>query len=114
MTFDSPSVLKEIRYWQPRFGAQSGNYTIACEYATDLRDNWQTYSSPNVQGSGYLWGDSGTVWGAFTWGTTAEIQSQLYVPGEYRRIAIRYKHYAARQPNSFLGHTLRVQTRRMR
>lgn len=114
MTFDSPSVLKEIRFWQPRFGAQSGNYTISCEYATDLRDNWQTYSSPSVQGSGYLWGDSGTVWGAFTWGTTAEVQSHLYVPGEYRRIALRYKHYAARQPNTFLGHTLRVQTRRMR
>lgn len=114
MTFSSPAVLKAIRYWEPRFGAQSGDYEISCEYATDLRDNWQIYSTPNVQGSGYIWGDSGTIWGSFTWGTTAELQSQLYVPGEYRRIALRYKHYATRQPVSFLGHTLVTQTRRLR
>ena len=114
MMFDSPAVLKELRHWVPRFGAQSGNYAISCEYAYDLRDNWQTYSSPNVQGSGSIWGDSDTVWGAFTWGTTAETQSHLYVPGEYRRIALRYKHYATRQPQKFLGHTIVQQTRRIR
>ncbi len=114
MTFDVPAVLKEIRYWSPRFGAQDGSYTISAEYATDLRDNWQVYSSPNVQGSGFLWGDSGTVWGAFTWGSTAEVQASLYVPGEYRRVALRYKHYATRQPQKFLGHTLIVQSRRIR
>lgn len=113
MVFDSPAVLKEIRYWQPRFGAQSGNYTISCEYATDLRDNWQVYSSPSVQGSGSLWG-SGELWGAFIWGSTSEVQAQLYVPGEYRRIALRYKHFATRQPTSFLGHSMVVQKRRMR
>lgn len=114
MPFFSPAMLKEIRYWEPRFGAQSGNYSIRCEYASDLRDNWQVYSSPSVQGSGYVWGDLSTVWGSFTWGTTSEVQAQLYVPGEYRRIAIRYKHYATRQPQSFLGHTLVVQQRRIR
>lgn len=113
MTFSSPAVLKAIRYWEPRFGATSGDYTISCEYATDLRDNWQVYSSPALQGSGTTWG-SGALWGSFTWGTTAEIQSQLYVPGEFRRIAIRYKHYATRQPVSFLGHTFVTQTRRIR
>lgn len=114
MMFDSPAVLKEIRHWVPRFKAQSGNYAIDAEYAYDLRDNWQTYSSPSVLGSGYVWGDADTVWGAFTWGTSAETQSHLYVPGEYRRIAIRYKHFATRQPQTFLGHTLIVQSRRIR
>jgi hypothetical protein len=114
MTFSAPAMLKEVRFWEPRFGAQSDNYTINCEYASDLRDNWQLYSAPNVQGSGYLWGNAGTIWGSFTWGTTAEIQSQLYVPGEYRRIALRYKHYATRQPQKFLGQSLVVQQRRMR
>lgn len=114
MTFASPAVLKEIRYWVPRFRAQSGNYDIDCGYATDLRNNFQTYSSPNVQGTGYVWGDAGTIWGSFTWGTTAETQTSLYVPGEYRRIALRYSHNAAREPHSFLGHTLTVQTRRLR
>lgn len=112
--FNAPAVFKEVRYWKPRFGAQSASYVISCEYAYDLRDNWQLYSDVNVQGSGYIWGSSATVWGSFTWGTTSELQSDLYVPGEYRRIAVRYKHYGARQPHSFLGHSFTVQTRRMR
>lgn len=112
-TGDSPAKLKQVRYWNPRFGAQDGNYTISCEYAYDRRDNWQVYSSPNVQGAGTLWG-SGALWGSFTWGSTAELQSQLYVPGDYRRIALRYKHYATRQPHSFLGHTLMMQSKRIR
>ena len=114
MTAGSPSVLKEFRYWQPRFGAQSGNYSINCEYATDLRDNWQLYKSENVQGSGPIYGSGITYGSGQIYGTEAELQSYLYVPGEYRRIAIRYKHFAARQPQSFLGHTFKIQSRRMR
>jgi hypothetical protein len=114
MTFDNPGSLKEIRYWNPRFDSQSGNYTVDCQYAYDLRDNWTTQSSPNLQGSGSTWGGGETWGGDATWGTTAETQSQLYVPGEYRRIALRYKHYATRQPVGFLGHTLKIQVRRMR
>jgi hypothetical protein len=112
-TFNSPSVLKEVRKWIPRFGAQSGDYQIKCDYAYDLRDNWTTQIMSDVQGSGAIWG-SGIIWGAFTWGTTSEIQLNNYVPGEYRRIALRYHHYATRQPQKFLGHTLEVQTRRLR
>lgn len=112
LTGASPAVLKELRHWQPRFGAQDGSYAISCEYAYDQRNNWQSYSQEDVQGAGSQWGSA--TWGAFTWGSTAEVQAQLYVPGEYRRIALRYKHYATRQPHKFLGHTLVVQTRRMR
>ena len=111
-TFDVPATTKQIRHWKPRFGAQSGNYTVSCEYAYDMRTSWQTYSNVNVQGSGPIWGQ--VTWGSFTWGTTAEVQADLYVPGEYRRIALRYRHYAARQPQSFLGHTLVAHVRRLR
>lgn len=114
MTFSAPAVLKEIRYWVPRFGGQSGSYTISSEYATDLRDNWQLYSSLDVQGAGTTYGSGATYGSGVTYGTDAEIQQSMYVPGEYRRIALRYKHFATRQPNSFLGHTLRVQSRRLR
>ena len=113
-TFGTPASTHEVRQWKPRFGAQSGNYNISCEYAYDRRDNWTLQKDQAVQGSGSIWGAASTLWGAFTWGTTAEVQANLYVPGEYRRIAIRYKHYATRQPHEFLGHTLRVQTRRMK
>lgn len=110
----SPAVLKEVRDWQPRFGGQSGNYTISCEYAYDLRNNWTVYDTPNVQGSGITYG-SGKIYGiGEVYGTSAETQAGLYIPGEYRRFAVRYKHYAARQPQKFLGHTLVIQTRRIR
>jgi hypothetical protein len=112
-TFGSPSSLHEVRDWKPRFEAQSNSYSIACEYAYDLRNNWTVYTNLATQGSGSIWG-SGILWGAFSWGTTAEIQGDLYVPGEYRRIAVRYKHYATRQPHKFLGHTFVAQTRRMK
>lgn len=114
LSFSSPAVLKEIRYWNPRFAAQSSSYAINCEYAVDLRDNWMLYGNPNVQGSGATYGSGFEYGDGTTYGTSAEFQSQLYVPGEYRRIAIRYKHYATRQPQKFLGHSLVVQTRRIR
>lgn len=109
----APAVLKEYRYWEPRFSTSDSSYTVDCDYAYDLRDNWTTYSSPNLQGNGPIWG-SGIVWGSFIWGSSQELQNQLYIPGEYRRTAVRYKHFAARQPVHFLGHTLQVQTRRLR
>lgn len=114
--FNAPAVEKQIRFWKPRFGAQSGDYDITCEYAYDQRDNWQVTSNGDieVQGAGYEWGDSGTVWGAFTWGSTHEVQGSLYIPSEYRRIAWRYKHHATRQPQKFLGHTIVYQMRRIR
>jgi len=114
ITAGSPAMLKEVRYWNPRFKAQSSSYTISAQYATELRNNWQTYEAPNVQGAGVKYG-AGVLYGSGAeYGTTAELQAQLYVPGEYRRIAIRYKHKATRQPQTFLGHTFTIQTRRMR
>jgi len=114
MSFASPAVLKEIRYWEPRFQAQSDSYTITCQYAYDLRDNWTTVIDQNTQGVGVKYG-TGVIFGAGAqYGTTSELQSYIYVPGEYRRIALRYKNYAARQPHKFLGHTMVVQTRRIR
>jgi hypothetical protein len=109
----SPAVLKQYRTWQPRFSTQSNSYSVDCEYAYDRRNNWQTSSSVALQGSGPVWG-SGIVWGSFTWGTTAEVNPSLSLPGEYRRTAVRYKHSGARQPVKFLGHTFITQTRRIR
>ena len=114
MSFESPAVLKEIRYWEPRFQAQSDSYTITCQYANDLRDNWTTVIDQNVQGVGAKYGAGYTFAGGAQYGTTSELQSYLYVPGEYRRIALKYKNYGARQPHKFLGHTMVVQTRRIK
>lgn len=111
--YGGPSVLKEIRKWDTRFGTQSGNYTVDCQYAYDERNNWITFASNKVQGVGPIWG-SGIVWGAFIWGTTAETQLQMTIPGEYRRVATRFVHSGMRQPVRFLGQTMIVEMRRMR
>ena len=112
-TFGTPAVEKSIPLWLPRFGATSSDYRIACEYATDLRNNWQLASNTSTQGSGPVWGDFN--WGdGSVWGTTAEVTPRLSIPGEHNRIAVRYKHYAARQPHRFFGHTLRTRMRRLR
>lgn len=111
--FTSPAILKAVRYWLMRFAATSGDYNISAQYAVDQRDNWQTRVNVSTQGSGTLWGD-GSLWGSFTWGSTSEVQSSQYVPGESRRFAFRYTHTGARQPHTFLGHTFVVQSRRIR
>lgn len=113
MNFNSPSLIHQVRNWVFRVRAQSGSYDINGQYAYDLRDNWTTLAPRGVQGSGYTWGDSGTVWGAFTWGSNSEWQFNIVVPGEYRRLAFGVKNHATRQPQSFLGHTLIVQSRRL-
>lgn len=112
--FGTPAVLKEVRRWLLRVKAQSGSYAITPMYASDLRPSFQTLGDVPVQGGGYIWGAATTIWGSFTWGTDVEGQTTLVVPGEYRRIAFAYKHYATRQPHSFLGHTFMFETRRMR
>lgn len=114
MTFNTPASEHAIRFWRARFGTSNSANTVTCQYATDLRDTANDVSNFDVQGSGYIWGDSGTVWGSFTWGTDKEKQADLSVPGEYRRIQLRYVHSGARQYVRFLGHTLTVMTRRMR
>lgn len=112
--YGSPAATKHVSYWMPRFKAQATDYTVLCEYASDQRGNWQTVADLSVKGSGPVWGSF--VWGQATWGTDAEAtpDSPLYVPGEYRRIALRYKHHATRQPHGFLGHTIGAQIRRVR
>lgn len=112
-TAGSPAAKKQLRDWWPRFAAQSNNYDILCQYAYDQRNNWQTLAALNVQGTGSIWG--AFTWGSSTWGTAAEINPpHLCVPGDYQRIAVRYKHHAARQPHRFLGHSLTFQVRRRR
>lgn len=113
LSFNTPSLVHQVRNWVFRVGAQSGAYDINGQYAYDLRDNWATIAPRGVQGSGYTWGAVGTTWGAFTWGNSAEWQFNINVPGEYRRFAFGVKHHATRQPQKFLGHTIIVQSRRL-
>lgn len=114
ITYSRPAAKSETRYWEPRFSATSGDYTVTCQYATDLADNAQSQGFLSLQGAGYIWGAASTIWGLFTWGTSSEVQGSLNVPGEYRRVQLRYKHHATRQPVNFIGQTLIAQHRRIK
>lgn len=114
MNYGRPSQLHEIRYWNPRFRTSTTNNGVQCQYSYDLNATSNLVSEIDVQGSGYQWGAAGTIWGSFVWGVNAEVQGQLTVPGEFRRIQLRYSHSATRQKVTFLGHSLQVMTRRMR
>lgn len=110
--YGRPSQPKQIRFWKTRLGAQNGNYALTIQAAYDLRDSPDARSFLNVQGSGPVWGSF--IWGEEIWGVEAEVEGDQYVPGEYRRIQLRYKHHAIRQPQRFLGHFLAVSIRRYR
>lgn len=112
--FGSASVPKQIRKWRPRFTAQSGDYTITCQFATDLRDSATDALTVQTQGSGPRYGTGETYGSGVVRGTSAELQSMTYPPGGFRHLQLRYKHHATRQPQKPLGHTLTVHTRRLR
>lgn len=114
ITFGTPAINKGNRYFKARFGNESEDYGVEVQYAYDLRENWQVIGSLDVQGDGFAWGDSSTIWGEFIWGVDIESEFSTTISGEYRRIALRYQHYATRQPIRFLGHTLVMQLRRLR
>lgn len=114
MHFGTPSRDKEIRFWKPRFSAQAGDYTIDCKYSTDFGSSQTTALELETQGTGSVWGGSGVNWGSFTWGTSKELQADLYVPGGHRRISIAYSNDKPRQPHRFLGHTFVVEIRDIR
>jgi hypothetical protein len=111
--FGSPAQDKEIRFWKPRFTAQSGNYSVDCQYAVNLRDVTSTVpnGSVSVQGSGSTFG-GGDTWGSgSTYGSNAYVQPDLSVPGQYKYIQLQYSHIAARQPVEFFGDTVRAEVR---
>ena len=61
--------------------------------------------------SGARW-DSNLIWGAAT--QVAPLDASMNIPGEWKRLQIRYKHSAAHEPVSFDGHVLKLQTQRIK
>src|SRR3569833_185469 len=113
--YETPAQLKRAPMYRPHFTAQSGNYSVEVGYAVDYRDVF-TATIVSVQatgpkfGSGVRWGD-GSVYGSSK--QLNPMDSSLRINGEWRRLQIRYAHHAAREPISFDGHVLTIETQRL-
>ena len=114
LPFGQPSANKQIRQWWSRFAAATSDYDVTIQAAYNLADSPDDRSILALHGDGYLWGASDSLWGSMVYGVDAEIQGGQNVPGEWTRIQLRYKHHAARQPVTFYGHSIYIQTERLR
>lgn len=113
--YDAPAQFKRAPFYRPHFDTQSGNYSVQVGYAKDYSES-PAYANTAIQGTGPRFNAGYTFNSGVTFGSSAQVNpmdSGVGVPGEWRRLQLRYKHYAAREPVSFDGHVLTIETQRI-
>jgi hypothetical protein len=113
--YGSPAQLKRAPDYRPHFDSVSGTYSITVGYATDYSDS-PTETDIPLGGSGPRFDSGYTFDSGVTFGGSAQINplsDAPQIPGEWRRLQIRYSHTAAREPVSFDGHVLSTETQRL-
>jgi hypothetical protein len=115
MHYDAPAQFKRAPNFRPHFDTMTGAYSVQVGYATDYSDS-ATYSDVALQSTGPrfdtgLTFDSGLIYGGSQ--QVNPMDSAPAIPGQWRRLQIRYKHYAAREPVSFDGHALSIEKQRL-
>lgn len=113
-TWTTSSEYKRVSLYRPHFDTITGNYTIQCGYAFDYSELPQ-YFDVTITSSGPRFNttatfDSGLRFGGYN--QVNPLDNAPIIAGEFRRLQIRYKHYAAREPVSFDGHVLGIETQR--
>jgi len=101
--------------FRPHFDSQSGAYSVQVGYAKDYNDA-ATYADVALQGSGVTFNSGATFNSGEVFGGTQQINpmdSGPEIPGEWRRLQVRYKHYAAREKVTFDGQIVTVETQRL-
>lgn len=114
-TFDTPAQFKRVPTYRPHFDTQTGDYSVQVGYAKDYNDS-PVYANVSLQGDGPRFNTGETFNSGVTFGSASQVNpmdSGLTIPGEFRRLQLRYKHYAAREPVSFDGHVLNLETQRL-
>jgi hypothetical protein len=113
--YQAPAQFKRASHYRPHFDTVSGNWSVQVGYATDYSDS-PTYADISLAGTGprfdegYMF-DSGVVFGGSQ--QVNPMDDSVAIPGQWRRLQNRYKHYAAREPVSFDGHVLAIETQRL-
>lgn len=107
------AAYKRAAMFRPHFDTVTGSYSIKVGWAFDFSDSPQ-YVTVLLAGTGprfdqgYTF-DSGVRFGAQS---TVYPLDTLNIPGEWRRLQIRYQHYGAREPVDFDGHVLAIEIQR--
>jgi hypothetical protein len=113
--YGSPAQLKRAPDYRPHFDSVSGTYSITVGYATDYSDS-PTETDISLGGSGPRFNSGYTFDSGVTFGGSAQINplsDAPQIPGEWRRLQIRYSHTAAREPVSLDGHVISIETQRL-
>jgi hypothetical protein len=113
--YGTPAQYKRAPMFRPHFDSQSGSYSVQVGYAKDYNDS-ATFSDVALQGSAVTFNSGETFDSGAVFGGTQQINPMdeaPTIPGEWRRLQIRYKHYAAREPVTFDGQILTVEMQRL-
>lgn len=113
--YGTPAQYKRCPTFRPHFDAQSGNYAVQIGYATDFNES-ATFTDLNLQSSASRFDTGVTFNSGATFGGAQQVNpmdTAPIIPGDWRRLQIRYKHEAAREPVYFDGHILAIETQRL-
>jgi hypothetical protein len=113
--YQAPAQLKRASHYRPHFDTVSGNWNVQIGYATDYSDS-PTYADLSLAGAGPRFDEDYTFDSGLVFGGTQQVNpmdDSVVIPGLWRRLQNRYKHYAAREPVSFDGHVLAIETQRL-
>lgn len=113
--YGTPAEYKRAPMFRPHFDSQSGAYSVQVGYAKDYNDS-ATYTNVALQGSGVTFDSGATFDSGEVFGGSQQINpmdSGPEIPGEWRRLQVRYKHYAAREPVTFDGQILSIEVQRL-
>lgn len=113
--YGTAAQYKRAAMFRPHFDSQSGTYSAQVGYAKDYNDR-ATYSDVGVQSDAPRFNTGETFNSGATFGGTQQINPMdeaPVIPGEWRRLQIRYRHYAAREPVVFDGQVLSIETQRL-
>lgn len=108
------AMFKRVSLYRPHFDTITGNYTIQVGYAFDYSEQPQ-YSDVSLSGGGVRFNtgvtfNSGAVYGGLN--QVNPMDNAPQISGKFRRLQLRYKHYGAREPVSFDGHVISVESQR--
>lgn len=108
------SNFKRVSLYRPHFDTITGNYTIQMAYATDYSEQPQyvdiSLTSNGVRFDSGVTFNSGVVFGGYN--QVNPLDNAPIIPGEFRRLQLRYKHFAAREPVAFDGHVIAVDSQK--
>lgn len=107
------SAFKRVSQYRPHFDTVSGGYSIQAGYAFDFSTSPQ-YINIALNGTGPRFDEGYQFDTGVRFGTPSTVYptDALNIPGTWRRIQIRYRHYGSREPVTFAGHNMTIEMQR--